>query len=198
MPAVTAPVLLGLDLSLSASAAVALPADWAPGDWDVPSLVVPAVEVEEDRDAFHARRTGVVANALLRFAVEHGVTDVYCEGYAYGRQNAREALAELGGVVKDYFLRRGRDVWSMTAQTGEVPRPPREWVVRPVNMASARKTLLGKVPSKKTSGVPVKDHVNSQLAKMGARFKTMDEGDAFVVANHARMLLGLSHVGVSE
>lgn len=192
----SAPVVLGLDLSLTAAAAVVLPADWEPGDWNLPSLVVAPPEPEEDADAFHARRTGVIANALLRFAVEHCVTHVYVEDYAYSPQATRgRAVAELGGVVKDYFLRRTRVAWAALKQP-LVPRPPHELIVHPVNMAAARKALLGHVPSKRTSGVAVKDYVNEKLARMGASFGTMDEGDAFVVANYGRALLGLPYVGV--
>ena len=121
---------------------------------------------------WQVERLDWIGNRVRTFAQANGVTNVFVEGYAFGSQNAREALAELGGVVK-------HDLYTM------------HLLVTPIVAASARKTLLGKVPSKKTSGIAVKDYVNEKLARMGAKFDTMDEGDAYIIANAGRAALGL-------
>lgn len=189
-----APVVLGLDLSLGAPAACVLSSMWKPGYWLLKSACWKS-EIDEFMKArldngwpierARIERLDFIAKRVAQFARLNNATSmnnaaIFVEGYAFGSQNAREALAELGGVVKLFLL---KDLGI---------------VVRPIVAASARKTLLGKVPSKKTSGVEVKDYVNEKLARMGARFKTMDEGDAFVIANAGRAALGLSHIGVNE
>lgn len=183
------PTVLGLDLSLAAPAAVVLYKGWRPGDWSFRHMRAKcwAKEIEEHKE-WHAGAYGAewwpaerldwIGKQVATFARDNGATHAFVEGYAFGRQQNREALAELGGVVK-------RDLYARL-----------NLMLEPVAANSARKTLLGHVPSKKASGIAVKDYVNHQLAKMGAKFATMDEGDAFVIANHGRMLLGLPHVGV--
>jgi len=178
------PVVMGLDLSLTAPAAVVLPARWRPGTWRMPSACWAAkialfVHEERERADFEPARWALLSNWVLDFARVRGATHVFVEDYAFAaRRTAGRALAEFGGVVKYNFWNR------------------QQIVVQPVVAASARKTLLGHVPSKKTSGVEVKDYVNEKLARMGAKFATMDEGDAFIVANHGRYLLGLPYIGV--
>ncbi len=183
------PIILGLDLSLTAPAAVVLGERWDPTcafEASIDSRCWKAKLAEMAREQSKKAdwpmvRWNAIAVWLIEYAVTFEVTHVFVEDYAYSAQaTAGRALAELGGVVKFRMWR-------------ELNR-----IVHPVNMASARKTLLGRVPAKRTSGIAVKDFVNSKLAQMGARFGTLDEGDAFVIANHARSLLGLAHVGVGD
>lgn len=167
--------VVGLDLSLNGSAAVVSGADWNPADWSA----LDSVQFTPPKGATGAERLHHVSERIVAWVSSYGgCPHVYVEDYAYAATvtNAR-AVAELVGCVK-------RDLW-------------REGVeVVPVAMNSARETLLGKVPSKKTSGIDVKDFVNHALARMGASFATLDQGDAFVVMNHGRAMLGLSYIGV--
>ena len=180
------PTIIGLDLSLNASAAVRLGPGWKPGNWKLESQVfVPPKFPETDKNAAAARRLEWVT-AELRWWIIGGNNyfpkdlRVYVEDYAFAASvTSARAVAELVGCVKLTLWRSGI-------------------LVQPVAMNTARKALLGHVPTKKTSGIAVKDYVNEKLARMGAKFDTMDEGDAFVIANAARSLLGLSHVGVGR
>lgn len=178
-------IVLGLDLSLTASAIVVLPTRWQPGTWSLRTFVIKTKHVPSTMPSHYIRRHQMerldsISRFLLDAAKKTNATHVFVEDYAFAaKQTSGRAVAELGGVVKHAFWQEGLDVI-------------------PMNMASARKTLLGHVPAKRTSGIAVKDYVNHALSKMGARFESMDEGDAFVVANAGRAQLGLSHVGVSE
>lgn len=159
-------MILGLDLSTRAAAAVAVPQDWD-GRWSrVRSLVVGDALRRDATDAERARRTEAVATRLVTFARERGVSAVWIEGYAFNQATAAHTLAELGGVVRLELVRAGFDI-------------------RTANMSTARKLLLGKVPRP-----GAKDAVVATLRAAGATFETADEADAYCCAN-----LGLSELG---
>jgi Holliday junction resolvasome RuvABC endonuclease subunit len=159
-------VLLGLDLSLNASAAVAVPLDWD-GDWSrVRSCVVGERLRRDASDAERARRTETIAARLVAFARSTGATKVFVEGYAYGLKTSAHSLGELGGVVRLELVRAGIELVTVPMQT-------------------ARKLLLGKCPRE-----GAKVAVAEALKAAGARFETLDEFDAMAVANW-----GLSEVG---
>ncbi len=162
---------MGLDLSLTAPAAAVLPRGWKPGQWNIPTKVFDGGITRDEG------RLMMIRDGVAHYAAKHYVTHVFIEGYSYGSQNAREALGELGGVIKVAL-------WEIGLQAVPIPT------------SSARKTLLGTIKRSSLAGAKIKDYVNAQLAKMGAQFPTMDEGDAFVVANAGRASLGLPHVGV--
>lgn len=158
--------VLGLDLSTTASAAVAVPLDWD-GDWSrVRSLVVGERLRRDASDAERARRTETIAARLVAFARVTGATSAWVEGYAYSQATAAHTLAELGGVVRLELVRAGFELHT-------------------ANMSTARKLLLGKVPRQ-----GAKRAVFETLGAAGARFETEDESDAFCAAN-----LGLSELG---
>lgn len=167
------PVVLGLDLSLTAPAAVVLGSAWAPGDWvHIPTCLPDTRKLRGEPRLIRIR------TVLDIFAVSHGVSHAFVEEYAFTSRNTHLAsLGELGGVVKVALYERGIET-------------------APVPAATARKTLLGTIKRSALAGAKVKDYVASQLARMGAPFTSLDIGDAFVVANHGRALLGLSHIGV--
>lgn len=154
-----APVLLGIDLGTRACAAVAVPADWD-GVWArVRSIVVGEPLRRDSSDAERARRTETIATRLVTFARETGASVALVESYAFGKSTAAHTLGELGGVVRLEFVRAGLEV-------------------RTINLSTARKLLLGKVP-RSDAGVAC----YSTLRAAGAHFETADEAAAFTVAN---------------
>lgn len=158
--------ILGLDLSLTASAAVAVPLDWD-GDWSrVRSLVVGEKLRREASDAERARRTETIAARIVAFARSTGATRAFIEGYAYGLKTSAHSLGELGGVVRLELVRAGFELTTVPMQT-------------------ARKLLLGRCPRQ-----GAKVAVAETLKAAGARFESLDECDAMAAANW-----GLSELG---
>jgi hypothetical protein len=158
--------LLGIDLGTRACAAVACPTDWD-GQWTrVRSLVVGEPLRRNATDTERARRTETIAARLVAFARETGASVALVESYAYGMRTAAHTLGEIGGVVRLELVRAGLDV-------------------RTVNMGSARKLLLGKVP-RSDAGTAC----YTALRAAGARFETADEAAAFTVANATLAELG--------
>jgi len=159
-------VLLGLDLSLTASAAVAVPLDWD-GQWSRVRTCVVGEKLRRDAtDAERARRTETIAARLVGFARAVSATHGFVEGYAFGQSTAAHALGELGGVVRLELVRAGIELHT-------------------VPMQSARKLLLGRCPRE-----GAKVAVCAALRAAGARFESLDEYDAAAVAN-----FGLSELG---
>jgi Holliday junction resolvasome RuvABC endonuclease subunit len=153
------PVLLGIDLGTRRCAGVACPTDWD-GEWRrVRSIVVGEPLRRDSTDAERARRTETIAMQLVRFARETEASVALIESYAFGKSTAAHTLGELGGVVRLELVRAGLEV-------------------RTVQMSSARKLLLGKVP-KADPGIAC----YAALRAAGARFDTADEAAAFTVAN---------------
>jgi hypothetical protein len=158
--------LIGIDLGTRACAAVACPLAWD-GVWSrVRSLVVGEPLRRDASDAERARRTETIATRLVGFARETGASLALIESYAFARNTAAHTLGELGGVVRLELVRAGLDV-------------------RTVNLGSARKLLLGRVP-RSDAGVAC----YAALRAAGAPFETADEAAAFTVLN-----VGLAEVG---
>lgn len=153
-------VLLGLDLSVTAAAAVAVPTDWD-GAWPrVCSLVVGEKLRRDATDAERARRCETIATRLVAFARETGASVAWIESPAYSQNTAAHVLGALRGVVTLELVRAGIDV-------------------RTAPMASARKLLLGKLPR-----ADVKVAVHTALRTAGApRDWTLDVSDAMCAAN---------------
>jgi hypothetical protein len=160
-------IFLGLDLSLTASAAVAVPLDWD-GDWSrVRSLVVGEPLRRDASDAERAQRTERIAARLVSFARAEGASEAWIEGYSFGSKVGREHLGELGGVVRLELVRAGIEI-------------------RSVPVASARKLLLGKCPRQCAKVLTAE-----ALRAAGApRAWSLDELDAFAVANAALAEVG--------
>lgn len=108
-----------------------------------------------------------ISHNIVDFLYEHGATHVWLENYSFGMRFNSHQLGEIGGCVK-HEIRRRLGI-----------------VAAPVSNTTARKLLLGR-----GAGKGIKLEVERQLAAMGGKFKTNDEGDAFVVANW-----GLSELG---
>lgn len=169
MPSPADPVVLGLDLSLTSTGAVVLPADWS-GEWDVPSMHFGRSVKNSAQEAQRIRRLVRISGEVCDFAKKHEVTHAFVEGYAFNQRGAHaRSGAELGGVVKVMI-----GAWGFT---------PIETVVA----SQARKLLCGKVPRK-----DAKAFVHAKMREWGAKFSNGDEADAFVIANYGRHTLGLS------
>lgn len=152
-------VLLGLDLSVTAAAAVAVPLNWA-GDFRRVSSIVVGERLRRDAtDAERARRCETIATRIVGFARSAGATHAVIEGYAFSRADAAHTLGELGGVVRLELVRAGLEL-------------------RTANVGTARKLLLGKVPRS-----DAKVAVFAALRAAGATFQTPDEADAFAAVN---------------
>lgn len=170
--------VLGLDLSLRGPAMCYLSARWTPPSDD--NFETQFIEVKDKHRG--AERVELISHAIKEMCRHVEPTHVFVEEYSFSSRGAGlVGVHELGGVVK-------QDLW-------------REFdlIVQPIPAASARKTLLGKLPSNammKAKKMKLKEHVDQQLSKMGFKFGTMDEADAFVIANHGLMLLGRPHIGV--
>ena len=166
--------VVGLDLSLTRSAACYVPPGWEPGDWDSLEFVTAGFEVKGRDPAACARRLSVVANVMFEFVhwrVQQARSDelhVFLEDHAYGIGQSNIVTAELVGCVKrDLYERLGI-------------------VALPVNQSTARKLLLGKLPPRERGSA-----VAVALKAAGWPHRGSDVGDAFVVANAGRSDLGM-------
>lgn len=161
---------IGLDLSLTGSAACWLPWGWE-GDtgavrhatWGYPLTKEATLEEQVDR-MIH------IAEGVTAWCREHPHRNVYVENYAFSQAStSATTLRELGGIVKAEFRRR----------LGKVPIP--------VTASSARKTLLQRLPKAK-----LKQFTEDNVRKLGgeALYWNADVVDALVCANHGVMLEG--------
>jgi hypothetical protein len=160
-------MILGLDLSLRQTAAVALPAPWTIGDWSaVRTMVVGRPLTKTATEHERIDRLRFIAENVIEFALKVHARVAFIEGYAFAKGTQAHSLAELGGHVRVRLRGAGIEV-------------------RTANMASARKLLLGKVPRS-----DAKIAVFTALRSTGWQVATLDESDAFACAN-----FGLSELG---
>lgn len=161
--------VIGIDLSLRRAAAVFLPAGWCPGTWDGVAWATTGAEVAGRDERLCAERLVKIANDLFMFLHSHAADHVFMEDYAYGLAgHAGMALAEAGGAVK------------LTFAEDDV-------VIRSVNQSTARALFLGKLPKDKRAQV-----THAAIQRLEPPWgRGSDEGDALVVANLGRSLLGL-------
>jgi len=164
--------VLGIDLSLTSTGLVSLPGDWvseAGLDWS--GVRFHRLGQGLRKSAAERERVGrleVLSKGIVDVARAWEVSHVVLEEYAFSAQPAQaRAVAELGGVVKWRLQQIGLSL-------------------RVVSPASARKTLLGKLPRK-----DAKLAVQLRCAQLGVPWKDVkvshgygDICDAFVVANH--------------
>lgn len=166
--------LLALDLSLTGLGMIVMPANWG-GDWT--KLSRRTFEHKLPKDATQGEKTNrlvQLASEVVHFAKTNHAAYAVHEQYAFNQPGGRTFdLGELGGVVK-HELFRNLGI-----------------ITEPVNVMTARKFLLGRLP-KKTELLPggrKKDSGAKAWAQEGARRAgcpevwTEDERDAWVVAN---------------
>lgn len=176
--------VIGLDLSLTAPAAVAIPIGWRPGNWRAvdADLLKPDAPSKDDLEG-QFRRYRVIAEWAKKFAATHGggaVAATFRESYGFSQNTTGGSrIMESGGIV----------CYTLYTAFAIVPRP--------VAANSARKFLLGFSPSKRT-GHNAKVEVQAALFKAGAP-KKWEENicDAFVVANFGLTELGQTGVSVA-
>lgn len=162
--------VLGLDLSIRAPAAVALPLNWRPGSWrQVRTWALSTTPPSSSTDTLgRLRRYDEVSMWALGIITELGranVRKVIAEDYAFTRNiTSTTPLRESGGIVK-YRLWRQFGI-----------------VVDTVPSTKARKLFLGKLPR-----ADVKLVVQDKLFNVCGAPKTWTEDvcDAFVVAQYA-------------
>lgn len=174
------PAVVGLDLSLTGPAAVAIPPRWVIGMWS--ALYAWTREyppIKEGYEVGRAARLVEISAAVEEFILQVSVRRscpvvVYVENYAFQKRSSSVTkLAELGGAVRARLYQRA---------PGLVPIP--------VVAASARKLLLGKLPQKEQ-----KYAVQAAVFAAGAPKEwTEDVVDAFVVSNAGLSDLGFRHL----
>lgn len=156
--------VLGLDLSLTRTAAVLLPTDWA-GDWgDVRVLTSGASLPNDASEMMRNARIVHIVNDLDSFLDDTTVEAAFVEGYSFGNAQRAHQLGELRGVVRWHLVRRF------------------QLAPKPVAPSSVRKLFFGAVP--KERGDALKKHILSTVNALGAEFKSHDVADAFLVANY--------------
>lgn len=166
--------VVGLDLSLTASAACAMPLGW---DQNLKKLRTHIFGYKLEAEAPQKERIArmvSIADGILEFCREVQARFVYCEDHAFGAggRNANQTI-EMTGIVKARLF----DEWGV--------------VVQPIVVSSARKTLLQHVPRGVGKGFAKKFTVRNVKRLGGPTASwTEDEVDAFVVTNHGLMLLG--------
>lgn len=161
---------MGLDLSLRSSAACVIEEFWKPGEWaDGIATKVVGYGIKEKTPFDSATRLVNIVTVLVDFARWTRPAYVYVEDYAYGLAGrSGMVLAELGGAVKYRFME----------ELGVT--------VVPVNMSTARKYLLGKLPPRDRV-----EMTHRHMNEIGCPFGTSDEKDAWIVANYGRTEAGL-------
>lgn len=173
--------VVGLDLSLRASACAAIPFAWG---HDVSRVKMKILGRELSRDASeqdHVDRMIEIADGVIEFCRDVQARAVFMENHAFGMGGANaNRTIEMTGIVKAWL----RDQWATTGV--------------PVHSASARKTLLQNVPNGRGEKKGfVKAYVARNVRRLGGPTLawTEDEIDAFVVANHGLMVSG--HVAMT-
>lgn len=162
--------VVGLDLSLRASAAAAVAFNW---DQKLVSVKTRTFGCElEDASSQRERiqRMVNIADGVLAFCKETQARAVYVEDHAFGMggRSANQTI-EMTGIVKARLF----DDWGV--------------VVVPVASASARKTLLQHLVRS-----DVKKWVVKNVRRLGKESLhwSDDEIDAFVIMNHGLMVQG--------
>jgi hypothetical protein len=172
----TSRVVLGLDLSLRATAMTAIPEAWAKGrrrfDWKLIRFgTIGGSLAKTSTIAEQIARAEQIAWTVAQFARDVGATDVFVEEYAFSQNQAGARLvAELGGIVKR----------KLVVELGHK-------AIAAVIASSARKLAFGKI----ARGTDMKKLVASRLEAVGAPFENGDERDAWVIANYGLTECGL-------
>lgn len=176
--------IVGLDLSLTAAAACALPKKWDHDMKSARTMVVGYGVSNAEGEEARLERLDDIAEAIVKFCMMNHAVAVGVEDYAFSQGQSRaHALGEAGGVVKLEIYRR------------------LQLTTIPIVASTARKTLLQKLPSPRGQKKGfLKEFVVRNVRRLkGPTLKwTDDEIDAFVIANHRRMLAGetaMSYLG---
>lgn len=165
------PYVLGIDASLTRTAAVLVPVDWGCSFQAIrfvtsgSSLKRTATQLEV------ATRLADIARDVVQLVGDEQLEGAFIENYSFGSPFGAHQLGELRGVLRDRVMRR----------TSLAPEP--------VAINSHRKYLFGTLP--KLRGDALKHHIVTTLRGWGAPHAWGDDVcDAFSVANY-----GLSELG---
>lgn len=164
--------VLGLDLSLRASAFVLLPAtprvSFAACDWGIAGVTLTQHADEAERD----ERCAHIGRELVRFLGGRKLAGAFVEGYAFGNAQRAHQLGELRGVVRFMLVDAGY----------EAPIP--------ISSSAARKFFFGAVPKapKKALKGLILEAVNGAG---GTTIESDDVADALLIANYGRTSLDL-------
>lgn len=174
-------VVLGLDLSLTSAGAVILsqalakPLSMTTG-YALPKKGIKGQRKEPLPERARLDRLIQIATHLVTFAKANGVTAGFVENYAFNRPYQAAHCGELGGVVKcQFFVNLGI-------------------VLQPVTVSSARKFMCGKIPASANK----KTWVQKFLANRNIEFDSLDESDAYVIANWGMNAVGLPAISSEE
>jgi hypothetical protein len=161
----------GIDLSLTGTGAVLVPGNWD-RDWrriERASFGRSLPKTAGVREITHRLRD--VSRDVVRWIVSQGATHVFVEDALTHAAFNIVPLAELRGAFRVLLLE----------QAGIDPIF--------VNQSSARKTRLGKLPTRDR-----KAHVIEALKAAGADFEDGDQFDAFCAVNDGLDELGVPHL----
>lgn len=155
-----APVIVGLDLSLRFTCAVAVPGDWSQ-DWSRVEVMARSGEsLRADCQEFESiRRIERIEADVVAFVRRVQASHVFIEQYAYSADMSRaHALGELGGVVKVALQRDCKlpivMVSPRSARTllGKQPfKGGKEWAAEQLKRAGAPRDWVG--PAEDRNGV---------------------------------------------
>lgn len=165
--------VVGLDLSLRAAAACAIPVDW---DHDLTKIRMTKTGSKLGKESTpkeRAERIAQISHDVVVFCLTARARHVGIEDYAYGAGGANAMqVVELTGVVKHEIL----DTLHFAAT--------------PIPASSARKVLLQRLP--RLGSGKLKPWVVANVRRLGgpANMWTDDECDAFVIANTVLMHAG--------
>lgn len=163
--------VVGLDLSLRASAFCALPCPWDHDMSRVRVMHVGAALTKEATPFARISRMALISDALLAFCKEVQARKIYIEDHAFGlasTSNANQTIEMTGGCKLALF-----NDWGAVAE--------------PIHSSRARKILLQQLPRK-----GAKEYAQRNVKRLGCVVATWteDEIDAFVIANAGIMLAG--------
>jgi len=159
--------IIGLDLSLRSTGAVAVPVDWDIKWGQVETMVV-GYPLENATTEQKCIRIRAIVKAVAVFVEKHNPDEIWMEELAFNSRGSRsQEISGLTWMVRVTLFSMG-------------------YVVKMVTAAAGRKRFLGKLPRKGQ-----KVAVQLALQDLGAPFSGQDDTcDAFVVANY-----GLSEAG---
>ncbi len=166
--------VVGLDLSTTGSAACALPCPWDGKIKGARQMKPAGYKLTNDATQTELReRIIAIRDPILAFCKEVQARKIMVEDYAFSASGKITMLAELAGNVK-------LDIWENWGVSVEV-----------IAASSARKILLQKVPQKDS-----KIFTAVNVRKLGGQTKdwTVDQVDAFVVANACLCRIGATHL----
>jgi hypothetical protein len=159
--------VVGLDLSLRAAAACALPIRWDHDLSKVRMMVTGSALANDATARDQIERIDQIAHDVSVFCINAHARRIYTEAYAFSRRStSSHQLAELGGVVKSRLL------------------DDLDIAVVPVTASQARKVLLQQLPRKDSKAFTIRNV--RRLGGIASKW-TEDECDAFTICNLALM-----------